>query len=61
MDTCRGCDGSGECSTCGGSGNAKEVNPHPDPWDVDEGGDVTCFECDGTGKCSQCGGSGEED
>jgi hypothetical protein len=40
-------------------GNAKRINLHPDPRDVNKStGSVTCYECDGSKRCSQCNGTG---
>lgn len=47
---CSGCNGSGNCRTCGGSGKEDCSECY---------GNGTCGSCGGSAKCSRCGGSGE--
>lgn len=44
---CGGCNGTGDCKHCGGTGKEPAVKAAAD-----------CRRCVGTGKCSGCGGSG---
>jgi hypothetical protein len=45
-DECLGCEGTGQCSDCGGEGTVDGVE---------------CPNCEGTGVCPTCDGSGELD
>jgi hypothetical protein len=58
-ETCHACNGGKRCKTCGGSGNVKQLNPHPNPSDVNSKTEtVRCYECRGSGNCLQCDGKG---
>jgi hypothetical protein len=48
---CTQCDGTGECKTCGGTGDKMGLNN----WKVN------CPDCGGTGECAACGGTGTID
>lgn len=49
--TCRGCNGSGRCQQCGGTG--RKTNNHIG------GGTYSCSLCHGTGRCQSCAGTGK--
>ena len=44
---CGGCNGTGDCKRCGGSGKEPATKA-----------DADCIRCGGTGNCTGCGGSG---
>ena len=48
----------GDCYLCHGTGSIKEIDPHPDPDDVEDDGSVPCTECGGDRKCPNCEGTG---
>jgi hypothetical protein len=61
---CPGCQGSGKCLRCNGSGNVAQHAPSPIAV---LGGEVrghaqssrTCSKCYGSGMCDRCHGSGK--
>ena len=52
-ETCWQCGGSGNCSTCDGSGTIEEYNSYSAEYE-----EIRCPDCNGSGHCSYCGGVG---
>ena len=60
MAKCKECKGTGKCLACGGTGNWKTTDSHPNSHLVNsDTGGVKCGSCLGKGYCERCRGTGE--
>ena len=55
VSMCKYCRGTGNCSSCKGSGHVIHVSPYHDVSDVQ-----TCPSCNGSGRCFNCHGTGRQ-